>query len=103
DDVVGVSSTPEKRIAVWDDLPPGRKAQLVLQDADHMTFGGQTGRAVEIIPRQEITRQLQPQHHALVSALTTDWWRAQLAGDTPARARLTRPTGLAAGDAWRVG
>ena len=72
DDVVGSGATPAKRIAVWYDLPAGRKAQLVLRDADHMSVGGQTGSAVEIVPRQDITRQLQPQHHALVSALTTD-------------------------------
>ena len=43
-DVAGVGATPERRMAVFGALPPGDKAHLVLQDADHMTFGGQTGR-----------------------------------------------------------
>ncbi|HUM92583.1 MAG TPA: hypothetical protein PLM32_14635, partial [Candidatus Competibacter sp.] len=35
DDVVGVGATPERRMAVFAALPPGNKAHLVLQDADH--------------------------------------------------------------------
>ncbi|MGE3346484.1 MAG: alpha/beta hydrolase family protein [Ramlibacter sp.] len=103
DDVVGVGATPERRIGVYAALPAGHKAQLVLADADHMTFGGQTGRAAEIVRREEVTRRLQPRHHALVAAITTDWWRAQLLGDTAAQARLVRPAGLAAGDTWQAG
>jgi hypothetical protein len=63
DDVVGVGATPERRMAVFAALPPGNKAHLVLQDADHMTFAGQTGRAAEIVPREAITRDLQAAHH----------------------------------------
>ena len=99
-DVIGNGATPDKRIAVFGALPPGGKGHLVLQDADHMTFGGQTGRAVEILPREQITRDLQATHHALVAALTTDWWRSTLLGDAEARARLTRPQGLRPGDLW---
>ena len=102
-DVMGNNATPERRIGMWEDLPAGRKAQLVLQEADHMTFAGQLGRAAEIVPREEITRRLQPQHHALVAAISTDWWRAQLLGDTAAAARLANPAGLAPGDRWRTG
>ena len=100
-DVVGVGATPERRRAVFDALPPGRKAQLVLMEADHMTFAGQTGRAVEIVPREQITRDLQPAHHALVAALTTDWWRATLLDAAAARARLAAPQGLNSGDSWQ--
>lgn len=103
DDVAGTGATPQQRMAVFDALPSGRKARLVLQDADHMTLGGQSGRAAEIIPREAITRSLQPQHHALVTAITTDWWRTQLMNDTAAKARLARPQGLAAGDVWNTG
>lgn len=103
DDVAGTGATPQQRMAVFDALPSGHKAQLVLQDADHMTFGGQTGRAAEIIPRESIAPSLQPQHHALVAAITTDWWRAQLMNDAAAKARLAPPQGLAAGDVWRTG
>jgi hypothetical protein len=102
-DVLGTGASAARRIAMWDDLPPGRKAQLVLQDADHMTFAGQTGRVVEIVPRADVTRQLQPQHHAQVAALSTDWWRARLLGDAAAAARLVEPAGLAPDDRWRTG
>jgi predicted dienelactone hydrolase len=100
-DVVGVGATPERRRAVFDALPPGNKAQLVLTDADHMTFAGQTGRAVEIVPRQQLTRDLQPAHHALVANITADWWRATLLDDAAARTRLAAPQGLNPGDSWQ--
>ena len=100
-DVAGVGATPERRFAVFGALPPGDKAHLVLQDADHMTFGGQTGRAAEVVLRDAITRDLQPKHHALIASITTDWWRATLLGDTSARARLIQPGGLASGDLWQ--
>ena len=103
DDVMGTNATAARRIGMWDDLPPGNKARLVLADADHMTFAGQVGRAVEIVPRVDATRQLQAQHHALVAAISTDWWRARLLGDASATARLVQPAGLAPGDRWQVG
>jgi len=101
DDVLGNGATPDKRIAVFAALPPGGKAQLVLQDADHMTFGGQTGRAAEIVPRESVTRDQQARDHALVAAITTDWWRATLLDDAAARARLIAPAGLRRGDRWQ--
>jgi predicted dienelactone hydrolase len=103
DDVVGNGATPERRIGVFDALPAGRKAQLVLEDADHMTFSGHEGRGAEVISRHPAARALQPRHHALVAALTTDWWRAHLMGDVEASSRLARPSGLAPGDQWRLG
>jgi predicted dienelactone hydrolase len=100
-DMVGTGATPERRMAVFGALPPGNKAHLILKDADHMTFGGQTGRPAEIVPREPITRELQTAQHALVAAITTDWWRATLLGDASARERLLAPTGLSAGDVWQ--
>ena len=100
-DVVGTGAKPDKRMAVFGALPAGGKGHLVLQDADHMTFGGQNGRAAEIVPRESVTRDLQAAHHAMVAAITTDWWRATLQGDSAARARLAMPTGLRAGDLWQ--
>ena len=99
-DVIGSGATPERRMQVFGALPAGGKAQLVLQDADHMSFAGQAGRATEIVPRAAVSRELQPAHHALVAALTTDWWRATLLDDAAARERLRAPQGLAAGDRW---
>lgn len=101
DDVLGNGATPDKRIAVFPALPSSGKAQLVLQDADHMTFGGQTGRAAEIVPRESVTRDQQARDHALVAAITTDWWRATLLDDADARARLIAPAGLRPGDRWQ--
>jgi predicted dienelactone hydrolase len=100
-DVAGTDATPERRAAVFAALPEGNKAQLLLQDADHMTFAGQTGRAVEIVPREQVTRDLQPAHHALVASITSDWWRATLRGDAAARGRLTAPQGLRQVDLWQ--
>ncbi len=100
-DVLGVGATPERRRAVFDALPAGDKAQLVLREADHMTFAGQTGRAVEIVPREQMTRDLQAAHHALVASITTDWWRATLLDAGAARSRLSAPQGLSPGDSWQ--
>ncbi len=100
-DVLGTGATPDRRVGVFAALPKGDKAQLVLQDADHMSFGGQTGRAVEIVPRAQITRDLQPAHHALVASITTDWWRATLCGDGAAQTRLAAPADLRPVDVWQ--
>ncbi len=100
-DMVGNGATPERRIAVFGALPSGDKAHLVLKDADHMTFGGQTGRPAEIVPREPIARDLQTAQHALVAAITTDWWRATLMGDASARNRLVAPAGLGSSDLWQ--
>lgn len=103
DDVVGNNATPDKRAAVYAALPQGNKAMLLLKDADHMSFGGVTGRTAGILAREAVTTQLQPQHHALVARITTDWWRAHLQGDVEAKARLQKPQGLAALDTWQTG
>ena len=100
-DVMGNGATPDRRMAVFAALPPGGKGHLVLQDADHMTFGGQQGRAVDIVQRESVARDLQAAHHALVATITTDWWRATLQDDSAARARLATPAGLRAGDLWQ--
>lgn len=102
-DVLGNGATPERRRGVFAALPPGHKAQLVLHQADHMTLGGQTGRAAEVLPRESVSQDLQPAHHALIAAITTDWWRAHLLGDAGARARLLHPPGLGAQDVWQTG
>ena len=105
DDVIGNGATADKRAAVYGALPAGHKAMLLLKDADHMTFGGGRGEAGQgqMRPREAATIQLQPQHHALVAMITTDWWRAHLMGDSQARARLQKPMGLAALDTWQTG
>ncbi|WP_143029190.1 dienelactone hydrolase [Rhodoferax sp. OV413] len=104
DDVADMGATPERRRAVFDALPPGGKALLVLQDADHMTLGGGAGAARRPLMearRNESTRAQQQRHHALLAQTSTDWWRAHLLGDAAARARMLRPAGLAVGDVWQ--
>lgn len=100
-DVVGNGATPERRMAVFGALPPGGKGHLILQEADHMTFGGQEGRVAEILPRDTAARERQARHHALVASITTDWWRATLRDDAAAQSRLRAPAGLAQGDLWQ--
>lgn len=102
-DVVGNGSTPERRRAVFDALPAGHKAMLVLQDADHMTFGGQEGRPLAQRRRDPTTRQAEAAHRAAVAAITTDWWRAHLMGDAAAQSRVNHPNGLGAMDRWQTG
>ena len=102
-EVVGNGATPDKRAAVFAALPDGNKALLLLKDADHMTFGGVTGRAAAILPREAVTTQLQAQHHALVAHVTTDWWRAHLVGPGQSAGPIVQPAGLGAQDVWRTG
>ncbi len=103
-DVVGNNgATPERRRAVFDALPAGHKALLVLQDADHMTFGGQSRRPLTDLRRSPATRKAQPAHHAAMAAVTTDWWRAHLLQDKTAWARLSHPAGLGQMDQWLTG
>ena len=103
DDVVGVGATPDRRMGVFAALPAGKKAHLILEDADHMTFAGQSGHAVEIVPRSDQARSLQSRHHTLVATITADWWRASLMNDASAQARLSAPAYLAPGDRWERG
>jgi predicted dienelactone hydrolase len=96
----------EPRARVYDGLPPGQRALLWLDGADHMTFGGGTPRRVPSVgPFQRIgaAAEQEPRHHALVARLTTLWWRAQLLGDADAAAALRQPQALGPGDRWVLG
>lgn len=96
----------EPRARVYDGLPPGRRALLWLDGADHMTFAGQLLRhtpAAGPLRRRGPAAERQSAHHALLAHITADWWRAQLLGDPQARARLAAPSGLTAGDRWQQG
>lgn len=92
------------RRAVYDALPPGAKAELWLEAADHMSFGGQDWRPGGAFVRRtaEATRAQAPRHDALIESTSTAWWRAHLLGDTIAREALMRPpSGLGPQDEWR--
>lgn len=105
--IVGDANNATRR-AVYRGLPAGRKAELVLAGADHMTFGGGSGvperkGGLRLLRRAPGAQDLEPQHQRLVAAVSSDWWRAQLLGDAAARDRLAHPAGLAAGDLWQQG
>lgn len=104
-DPFGSYDSGEPRAAVYDGLPPGQRALLWLDGADHMTFGGQVLRHTPLLGplrRHGPAAQRQVAHHALVARITTDWWRAQLLGDAQARDALRQPAGLGSLDRWRA-
>lgn len=105
--IVGDASHAARR-AVYRGLPEGRKAELVLDGADHMTFGGGSGvperpGGVRLMRRAPGAAALEAQHQRVIAAITTDWWRWTLQADGAARERLARPSGLARGDLWQLG
>lgn len=100
EDVVGNGATPQRRRALFEALPPGDKAMLLIENADHMSFAGQTGSASGFLRRSLPPRQLQAQHHQLVAQISVDWWHAHLRGDGQAAARLQAPAGLTPGAQW---
>lgn len=103
DETMFVGDTPnEARRAVYDGLPPGARAELVLDGADHMSFGGQA-RARAKRRRPEAAVENEAVHREVVERVTTDWWRWRLLGDTAAAGRLQRPAGLTPADRWRIG
>lgn len=98
---LGEEKTGDYRRAAYEALPPGDKAELWLDGADHMSFGGQQRRR-GLRPRAGGAAAQAERHTALIAAISSDWWRAQLLKDPDARQRLAgRPAGLAAADDWR--
>jgi predicted dienelactone hydrolase len=105
-DVAGTGATPENRQAVFDALPAGDKYELLLADADHMTFGGQRmSRGVRRVlgrDRKAVTDELEPTHHALIALLTTRFWDAYLRDQSAAKRALLPPIEVKAPDRWRA-
>ncbi|MFC3147328.1 alpha/beta hydrolase family protein [Piscinibacterium candidicorallinum] len=105
-DVAGTGATPENRQAVFDALPTGDKYELLLADADHMTFGGQRmSRGVRRAlgrDRKAVTDELEPTHHALIALLTTRFWDAYLREQPAAKRALLPPVEVKAPDRWRA-
>ena len=104
-DVVSNGTTPAHRAAVFDALPNGNKAGLILKNADHFTFAGQDlpgtiGRR----QRPQAAVSLQNEHLSQICQITTDWWLAQLIQDPAAIQRLTTPKIREdRGDTWAQG
>jgi predicted dienelactone hydrolase len=117
-DPFGSFATGESRAAVYDALPPGRRALLWLDGADHMSFAGNASRRIDgsgPFERAALARQRETAHHAVVARVSTLWWRAHLLGDGAAAASLgalsaasaansaSRPEGWGTGDRLRLG
>jgi hypothetical protein len=105
--IVGDADQATRR-AVYQGLPPGAKAELMLDGADHATFGGQGGLgrsrfAARLLRREARAIELEGRHHELVARLSAEWWRWRLLGDREAGDRLRAPAGLADADRWQQG
>jgi len=105
-DPLGGDNHGERRASVYDGLPPGQRALLWLDGADHMSFGGQRpGSVPDVGPfrRQPPAPEREAAHHSLIARVSTLWWRAGLLEDVEARAALAAPQALAAGDRFLRG
>lgn len=105
--IVGDADHATRR-AVYRGLPAGQKAELMLDGADHATFGGQAGvargtLAARLLRRDDGAIALEPRHHPIVGRITADWWRWRLLGDAAAAERLRSPAGLGPADLWQQG
>ena len=102
-DPFGSYDTGEPRARVYDGLPPGQRALLWLEGADHMTFAGNrqlriSGRGP--FQRAPLAQQREDAHHDLVARLSTLWWRWRLLGDAQAQVLLQQAPGQAG---WAAG
>ncbi len=90
------------RRRVYEGLPPGAKAELYLDGADHYTLAGNEAQPLDAraLRRERVAVESQAAHHALVARITTWWWRAHLADDRAARDALQAPAGLGPRDIW---
>lgn len=105
-DPFGSFDRGEPRARLYDGLPPGQRALLWLEGADHMTFAGNAERRIRgpgLLRRAPGAERLEHAHHAVVAGLTTLWWRAHLMGDAAALAALAAPAGLGPNDRFMLG
>lgn len=102
-DVVGNGATPQSRQQPFEQAPPGGKYMLVLEGADHMTFAGQNDLPRRMMRRRpEVAVAREAQHHSLVQALTSTYWRAMLKGEEQARVVLASGAGITPPDVWKT-
>lgn len=102
-DPFGSHDTGEPRAQVYEGLPPGQRALLWLDGADHMTFAGNRQRRIDgrgPFKRAAVAQQREEAHHALVARLSTLWWRWRLLGDAAAQTQLQQAPGE---PGWAVG
>ena len=103
-DAMGRGSSGAESARVYDALPSGQRALLWLDGADHMTFAGNAAQPLRArwgpLKREASAAEREAQHHALVTKLSTLWWRAKLLNERGAADALRAPEGLAAADRW---
>ncbi len=108
-DPFGSFETGQPRAQVYEGLPPGQRALLWLDGADHMTFAGNRQQRINgrgPFQRAAMAQQREDVHHALLARLSVLWWRWRLLGDPGAQALLQQPpaeSGWAAGDRLTLG
>lgn len=105
-DPFGAYKGGEPRARIFEGLPPGQRALLWLEGADHSTFGGNGERRINgrgPFAREPAVFAREPAHHAVVASISTLWWRSHLLGDADAKGALQRPEGLGRGDRWQIG
>lgn len=88
---------PPDRLGVFPALPPGRKYELVLHEAEHSVF------ADNALPGERLARN--PAHHRAILALSTAFWDSTLQSVPGAQAWLDGPgpaTVLAPQDRWQA-
>jgi predicted dienelactone hydrolase len=108
-DPFGSYSSGERRAEVYEGLPPGERALLWLDGADHMSLAG--NRAARIngrgpFARAAVAQQREDAHHALVAQMSTAWWRWRLLADSQAQLLLQRAAAggvLGPGDRLTIG
>ena len=109
-DPLGGALTGASRASVYDGLPPGQRALLWLEDADHMSFAGNASPRINGrggVERAAQAWALEARHHEVVAEVTTLWWQSALSvsaeGRSRAAADLRRVSLASAGDRLRLG
>jgi len=93
---INANMKPSSRRKVYAALPPSNKFQLVLDGANHFTFGDANS------PRN---KGLNPKHHSAIQQISLQFWNAYLKDDTNAKQwlqsmRAINDTGLSQADDW---
>ena len=73
-----LGSALANRLAVFDNLPAGKRQLLVLSRADHMTFAGERFDASHYSRDPAVSAAGDPAAWARISAMTTPFWQHYL-------------------------
>ena len=73
-----------KRKLVYKGLPPGKREQLVLANADHMSFAGENLHGTPLRFSRDVNTTLEQEQHTWekISRITTLFWQAHLRKNT---------------------